>query len=259
MIANYHTHTYRCNHASGTEEEYIRLAIERGLTTLGFADHAPMPFPDGHHSGFRMLVEQFPGYVETLLALREKYRGQIEILIGLETEYYPDVFERLLELVRPYPLDYMILGQHFLGNEGPGDPYSGSPMKEEAHLVRYVDQAIAGISTGRFTYIAHPDLPNYIGGNAIAYRREMTRLCQAAKEQGIPLEINLLGLSEGRHYPVDMFWQIAGSLGCEAILGCDAHQVHRTADPAEIKQGIAFAQKYNLSLLQEAVLRPVNR
>ena len=27
MIANYHTHTYRCHHASGVERDYIEKAI----------------------------------------------------------------------------------------------------------------------------------------------------------------------------------------------------------------------------------------
>lgn len=43
MIANYHTHTWRCNHAVGTEREYVERAIEGGLKILGFSDHTPMP------------------------------------------------------------------------------------------------------------------------------------------------------------------------------------------------------------------------
>ncbi|MBO5050790.1 MAG: histidinol-phosphatase [Clostridia bacterium] len=254
MIANYHTHTWRCNHASGTEEEYIQLAIERGVRVLGFADHAPMPFCDGHYSGFRMTLEQFPDYMETLLALREKYRSQIELLIGLEVEYYPAVFADLLAFVRPYPVDYLILGQHFIGNEGQGDPYSGAATEDAGVLKRYVDQVITAIETDLISYIAHPDLIHYVGDDAI-YRREMTRLCQAAKRLNVPLEINLLGLSEGRHYPVDKFWQIAAERGNVAILGCDAHQVHRMAAPAEIEQGRAYAKKFGITLLQECSLR----
>ena len=68
MIANYHNHTYRCNHADGEEREYIEKAIESGIKTLGFSDHAPMPLTDGHYSGFRMTLDQFPDYMETLLA-----------------------------------------------------------------------------------------------------------------------------------------------------------------------------------------------
>lgn len=43
MIANYHTHTWRCMHAEGAEEAYVRQAIRRGLHTLGFSDHTPYP------------------------------------------------------------------------------------------------------------------------------------------------------------------------------------------------------------------------
>ena len=38
MIANYHTHTTRCNHAYGTEREYVENAVSRGLKIFGFAE-----------------------------------------------------------------------------------------------------------------------------------------------------------------------------------------------------------------------------
>ena len=63
MIANYHTHTYRCGHAVGEDREYVEKAIERGLQVLGFSDHVPMPFPDGHESRFRVplrLLDECP-------------------------------------------------------------------------------------------------------------------------------------------------------------------------------------------------------
>ena len=44
LNANYHTHTARCRHASGREEEYIQQAISSGLKVLGFSDHTPYPF-----------------------------------------------------------------------------------------------------------------------------------------------------------------------------------------------------------------------
>ena len=50
MIANYHTHTARCGHAVGEDREYAEMALARGLKTLGFSDHVPMPFADGHES-----------------------------------------------------------------------------------------------------------------------------------------------------------------------------------------------------------------
>ena len=47
LKANYHTHTYRCQHAYGSEREYIEAAIRMGIAELGFSDHVPCPFKDG--------------------------------------------------------------------------------------------------------------------------------------------------------------------------------------------------------------------
>ena len=44
MKANYHTHTARCGHAEGTDEEYVLAAIERGFDEMGFSDHVPWPY-----------------------------------------------------------------------------------------------------------------------------------------------------------------------------------------------------------------------
>ncbi|MGM9624341.1 MAG: PHP domain-containing protein, partial [Eubacteriales bacterium] len=62
LAANYHTHTPRCGHAGGNEREYIENAIRAGIRTLGFADHAPYPFPKSYRSGMRMEVEETEAY-----------------------------------------------------------------------------------------------------------------------------------------------------------------------------------------------------
>ena len=100
MIANYHTHTPRCGHAQGSEQEYVDAALSSGLKLLGFSDHTPYPFPDGYRSTFRMLPEELPDYVATVNGLKEKYAGQLEIHLGVEAEYYPKYFDGLLELLR---------------------------------------------------------------------------------------------------------------------------------------------------------------
>lgn len=259
MIANYHTHTVRCHHASGSEREYIEQAIARGLRILGFSDHAPMPFPNGYRSSFRMATSELPDYVETLLSLREEYRGSIDIRIGFEAGYYPAVFPDFLALLRPYPIDYLILGQHFLGNEE-GEMHYGDPasMTDPARLHRYVDQVTAGMNTGAFTYVAHPDVFVF-HGDAAFYQGEAERLCRAAKERGIPLEVNMLGLSNHRFYPCPLFWEVAADVGNDVVLGCDAHDPARVAAPAELEQADAFLDRYGLRphLLQTLPLRGI--
>ena len=70
MKTNYHTHTWRCNHAEGNEKQYVENALKAGLEILGFADHAPYIFVGNYYSNFRMTMEQLPGYVDTVLRLR---------------------------------------------------------------------------------------------------------------------------------------------------------------------------------------------
>lgn len=43
---NLHTHTFRCGHASGTDDQMVLSAIETGFELLGFSDH--MPYPELH-------------------------------------------------------------------------------------------------------------------------------------------------------------------------------------------------------------------
>ena len=47
MLTNYHTHTTRCGHAEGTEEEYILTALRCGYKVLGFptTPRGPTPRP----------------------------------------------------------------------------------------------------------------------------------------------------------------------------------------------------------------------
>ena len=135
MIANFHTHTPRCGHALGSEREYAEAALRAGLRTLGFSDHTPYDFYDSDFwiPHMRMRPEELPGYAQTLRALAAEYAGRLEILSGVEAEYYPRYFPRLLELLRENGIGYMILGQHTLG-DGIDEPYCGRPTAEPAFL-----------------------------------------------------------------------------------------------------------------------------
>ena len=35
-MQNFHTHTYRCHHAKGSDREYVEAAIKAGYTEIGF-------------------------------------------------------------------------------------------------------------------------------------------------------------------------------------------------------------------------------
>ena len=77
---------------------------------------------------------------------------------------------------------------------------------------------------------------------------------ETANALQIPLEINLLGLSSGRHYPNETFWKLAGEMGATAILGCDAHTAAALNDPKVLADGRALAAKYGLRVIDTMAL-----
>ena len=58
-----------------------------------------------------------------------------------------------------------------------------SPVAE-AVLKRYVDMVIEAMNTGKYLYVAHPDMINYAGTDEI-YEKHMKRFCSYLKEKNI--------------------------------------------------------------------------
>ena len=60
---NYHTHTRRCGHADNnmTDEDFVKLFIQKGFTKIAFTDHCP-----------EKEVEYLPGQEQNLLELKSE-------------------------------------------------------------------------------------------------------------------------------------------------------------------------------------------
>ena len=90
LKTNYHTHTIRCGHASGEDEEFVLEAIALGFTELGFTDHIMLP--DHPQIGIRGDYSLLDDYVNSLNKLKEKYKDRITIHIGFEAEAMKEYF-----------------------------------------------------------------------------------------------------------------------------------------------------------------------
>ena len=247
MKVNLHTHTARCMHAVGADEEYVRSAIDRGLQILGFSDHTPHLYPEGHVSTVRMTPEQLPEYADSIRSLQTKYADNIRVLLGAEVEYFPAMFADTLGMLRDNGIEYMILGQHHIGNEI-GQPHCAHPTEDAEVLQSYCDQVIAGMETGLFTYLAHPDFIHFTGADPI-YNKHMRRVCQTAKSCGIPLEVNMLGLRQNRHYPCDRFFRLVAEEGCPVVIGSDAHAPEQVLLPENYAQALEIVNRFDLQLI----------
>ena len=250
---NFDADAYRGQHASGTEREYVEKAIECGIKVWGFADHVPCPFKEPERkSTIRMEMYEAYEYADTIRELAKEYKSDIDILLGFEAEYIPEFFDEQQAMCKEINLDYLIMGQHFI-HGAPGTPYTGTPTTDKSMMTEYVDSVIAGAKTGKFMYIAHPDLVHYIGDQEF-YKSEARRLCVSMKEMNIPLEINNLGMAGGRHYPNEIFWKIASEVGCEAMIGLDAHCLRDICYAEAYEKCKEMALRLKLNLITDDTL-----
>ena len=94
MKTNFHTHNYRCGHAVGNVEDYVKVAINEGYSELGISDHAPVP----SHYEDRMKMEELGEYLIEIEEAQKKYGDKIKIYKSLEIEYFPEWQEYYDEL-----------------------------------------------------------------------------------------------------------------------------------------------------------------
>ena len=258
MLTNYHTHTTRCGHAEGTEEEYILTALRCGFKVLGFSDHTPWAYATpGFVSRIRMLPSQLDDYVLTLRGLREKYADKLHIRIGLEAEYFPAYLGWLREEMERLDIEYLILGCHYDTTDeqdARASRFGGSTST--AHGRRYAEQVVEALETGLYRYLAHPDLfLNRVTAFDADAEKACRDICAAAARLDIPLEYNMAGLTlqdrpDGSlGYTRDEFWHIAAEYPVKAIVGCDAHA------PSELDGGISVFIRFHQKVLP-IIIRP---
>ena len=278
---NFHTHTYRCGHANGSEEEMVCSAIKMGIEELGISEHVPLPHYRQHllkslvairgprsflslvHAfiqngpSMRMPYPDMENYLDKIKECQDKYQDQIKIYKGFEAEGLEEYFDYYQSLLYEHKVDYLILGHHFHKHCVHSDYYGKENMKKK-DIYQYCNDVEKALETGLFSYLAHPDL-FLIGYKEfdLDARTVSQRICEKAKELNIPLEVNAGGIRRGLRnvngemiyaYPNTHFWKIAGEVGNDVILGFDAH------DPSDFngamyKQMLDFCKEHNLNVI----------
>ncbi len=249
MIPDYHWHTARCGHASGSMSEYVMEAQRQGLIEVGFADHIPMYWlPEGRRdSGLAMAGEEFPFYVQRVLALRET-TPVLEIRLGVEADFIPGSEGDLKSILSAYPFDYVIGSVHYIDGWGYDNPdlmheYEKRNLDELYAL--YFEQLCAAARSGLFDIIAHPDLIKKFGHRLAKQPLDLYRKAALAfAEAGVCVELNTAGLRmpAAEIYPAREFLAQCRKKGVPVTTGSDAHQ------PEQVGWGFKLA----LELLKDA-------
>ena len=254
LKTNYHTHTYRCGHATGTDEEYVRAAIEAGVKVLGFSDHAAYPPSDPRG---RMNIEQVDEYCSSILSLKEKYKDQITIYLGMEVECYKEYWDVLAGYRKRF--DYCILGQHHIGELNSPSVYSTTTAEA---LQTYVDSIAYACEHRLCDYICHPDVCLWTYPRIDDSVRSAAKdLAQISLKYDIPLEINCGSgvLHDEKHYedgdrfayPTRAFFEEFAEQGCKTIIGLDIHKPELFLTDKYLDRALSVVKDLPLTILED--------
>jgi histidinol-phosphatase (PHP family) len=107
-----HVHTNLCHHARGGLEEYVQAAIKCGLHRIIFLEHLEAEI--NYFESTWLTDNDFDYYHREGQRLKAKYRGKLEIGLGVEVGYNPRGKEELLKKLARHSWDRIGISYHFL-------------------------------------------------------------------------------------------------------------------------------------------------
>ncbi len=120
MFVDYHVHTEFSDDSVYPMEEVVKDAIRMDMDEICFTDHVDygikVDWDSGKEIKYRdgepMANVDYPAYAERIGMLREKYRNQITLKMGLEFGMQTHTIPRFEALYDRYPFDFIILSVH---------------------------------------------------------------------------------------------------------------------------------------------------
>lgn len=228
LTADYHTHTVH-SHGTGSVNDNVEAAIERGLTTVGIADHSVS------HLTYGVKRKRFGHYIQCIELAKRKYEEKIQIKRGIELNLVG--LDGSVDLPDGYDFDVLILGYHkaavckniktawcfFAGYK----PFGGNSKK------KITEAYMRAIQKNNITIVAHPGY-----GVPIDYEK----IAQACADYGTLFEIN------NKHTELQQTHiDIVSGTGAKFVISSDAHSPQ---DVGRAVHAMALAKQSGLSLDQ---------
>lgn len=223
MIVDYHIHT-KYSDGACSHREIINLAIEQGVTEIGFTDHFGI-----YPNDWTASEESLQLIVDKVLDLKKEFKDRINILLGLEVDYYPEKEQETREILSRYPFDYLMGSIHFVDGDNfdsdPNHPIYAKYSTDQLYEL-YYDTVIKAINSGMFTTMSHLDLIkkyNYLSSKDFTgLYKKMARLLV---EKDIMVEYNTSGYSRPckDFFPSNEITSIFIREGVKFTIGSDTH------------------------------------
>ena len=192
-----HMHTPLCKHAVGEPFEYAEAGRKAGLKGIIMTCHSPMP--KEFSSDVRMSIDEFPYYVQLVEKTRQKYEGNFEVLLGIESDWFPGMEDWLIELHEKADFHYIIGSVHPFVQEYKTRFNNGNSLEfQKGYFNHLADAAESQL----FDCISHPDVVKNmfpLEWNFSKLRDTVDDCLNRIKDCGTAMELNTSGLNKS--YP----------------------------------------------------------
>ena len=181
-------------------ESMILEGIRLGLKTMCFTEHLDLDYPYDEID-FSLDV---PAYRQKLLDLRQKYRGKIEVLFGIELGLQPHLAPALRRVTDAHDFDFVIGSTHLVDRMDPYYPEYFRRCGDREGFRRYFEEVLKNLEAfSDFDALGHLDyIVRYSPGKTEHYRWQdyqdlIDPILLFLIRSGISLEVNTAGLKYG--------------------------------------------------------------
>ncbi|MCK9342889.1 MAG: histidinol-phosphatase [Massilibacteroides sp.] len=271
QLSNFHSHTSFCD-GCDFPEKFVRFAISRHMRAYGFSAHAPLPFENfSNMSSFDL-----PEYLQEIERLKKKYRGIIELYVGLEIDFLDYTYNPSIKYFTSLPLDYRIGSVHFLPFsrplleentmciDGPIETFKSNVNEHfvgniELVVKRYFDAVNEMIERGGFDIVGHMDKifmnGKYVKGfnpYAESYLKLMNETFDHIAQKGLIVELNTKNLlCKNETYPHKHYISLFKKFRIPVMVNSDSH--YPTRVDHGIREGLALLKAHGIDFTYELV------
>ena len=213
-------------------EEYVLAAMEKGMEKIGFSDHSYTPFDES----YCIKKDKTDEYIRTVNGLKEKYKGKIEILCGIEWDAFGEGDISAF--------DYTIGSVHYLLKDGIYYPVDeskedfdrlcsafGGAMNAVREYYRNVKRLVEKVKptiVGHFDLIAKFNEKNeFFDENSDEYFDAFKECADTIIKYKVPVEINTGAVSRGYRtapYPSGRALEYLKTRGASFVFSSDSHR-----------------------------------
>lgn len=232
ILEDFHIHTTFCD-GKNTPEEMVLSAIEKGMPRIGFSGHSYLRFG----LDYCMQDGGEENYKKEVLRLKEKYKDQIEIYLGIEQDIFSPPRSKEYEYVigsvhhLPFGEEYVSVDNTAQDTIDAIDKYCGGDRiafaEKYFELVSRVVEVTGADIIGHFDLITkfdekynvfdHSD-PRYIA----AWKKAVDKLVT----YNVPFEVNTGAISRGYRttpYPAPDILEYIHEKGGRVVMNGDTH------------------------------------